>query len=130
MWRTVSLDGASEVAGGRPARIDGLPVMEVKVQQRDSGQRPLMVVAQQLQSGEVIRTIEGPASDVSSLLSRRSAGSGEASPWPTPNGGIEGRDGAMALRTGDRILAITAPLPRDSLVAMLRRLNVQARERR
>ena len=36
---------------------------------RDS--RPVMVVAQQLASGQVIRTIEGPASDVSQMLSRR-----------------------------------------------------------
>ena len=46
-------------------RIEGLPVMEVQLAgSRGDDSRPLMVVAQQLESGQVIRTIEGPATDV------------------------------------------------------------------
>jgi hypothetical protein len=131
MWRTVSLDGARDEAGELPPRIDGLPVMQVQVQKGSTGQKPLMVVAQQLQSGQMIRTIEGPAADVSSLLANRSD-NGAPSPWPTLQVGgnasaIQSRDGAMALRYGDRILAITAPLPSDSLLAMIRRLNAELR---
>jgi hypothetical protein len=85
-----------------------------------------MVVAQQLKSGQVIRTIEGPAADVSELLANRAG----ASPWPTMEGaGISGGDGAMALRHGDRMLAITAPLSNDSLRAMIRRLNAEMRQK-
>ena len=51
-------------AGALP-HIDGLPVLRVQVQATDQGKRPLMVVAQQLASGQVIQTIEGPAADVS-----------------------------------------------------------------
>ena len=72
MWRNLSWDGAQAEAGERLPHIDGLPVLKVQVQSGDQGQRPVMVVAQQLASGEVIQTIEGPASDVSLLLARRS----------------------------------------------------------
>ena len=51
--------------------IDGLPVVQVQIQNGERGSRPVMVVAQQLSSGQVIRTIEGPATDVSQMLSRR-----------------------------------------------------------
>jgi hypothetical protein len=33
----------------------------------------------------------------------------------------------MTMRRGDRMLAITAPLPTDSLRAMIRRLNAERR---
>jgi hypothetical protein len=88
-----------------------------------------MVVAQQLKSGEVIRTIEGPAADVSQLLSSR-PGAASPSPWPSmESAGIAGGDGAMAMRHGDRMLAITAQLPNDSLRAMMRRLNAEMRQK-
>ena len=104
------------------------PVVEVQVgQTQPGGNKSIMVVAQQLKSGQVIRTIEGPAADVSELLANRS---GSPSPWPTLEGaGISGGDGAMALRHGDRMLAITAPLSNDSLRAMIRRLNAEMRQK-
>ena len=96
---------------------------------KTGGNKSIMVVAQQLKSGEVIRTIEGPAADVSQLLANR-AGATSPSPWPTLNGpGIAGGDGAMAMRHGDRMLAITAQLPNDSLRAMMRRLNAEMRQK-
>ena len=54
-----------------------------------------------------------------------------ASPWPTmgEDDGIAGGDGAMAVRRGDRILAITAPLSSDSLRAMIRRINAEMRSK-
>ena len=71
MWRTMSWDGAQDEAGDKLPHIDGLPVVQVQVQAGEQGKQPLMVVAQQLSSGEVIRTIEGPLDDVSQLLARR-----------------------------------------------------------
>jgi hypothetical protein len=35
----------------------------------------------------------------------------------------------MAMRHGDRMLAITAQLPNDSLRAMMRRLNAEMRQK-
>ncbi len=108
----------------RLPHIDGLPVLQVQVQSGDQGQRPVMVVAQQLTSGEVIRTIEG-------LGHRR-----VAAPGPP----VDGRRGlAAAPRRHGRTPAITATtpwpctwaatacspspatLPSDSLRAMIRR---------
>ena len=129
VFRTVSWASAERERGASVPRIAGLPVMEVQVgSSGQSGGKPLVVVAQQLESGQVIRTIEGPATDVNKLLASRHSEDG--SPWPAigdSSGGIAGGDGAMTYRRGDRILAITAPLPSDSLRAMIRRLNVTER---
>ncbi len=129
VWRNPSLDGAKAENGAAPARINGLPV-EVHTQAGDSGRRPLMVVAQQLASGEVIRTIEGPVSDVSALLGTRPGESADSAATTTPvPTGRTGLGSALALRHGDRMFPVTGSLPSDSLRAMLRRLNLMLRVR-
>jgi len=134
MWRTMSWDGAQAEAGDKLPHIDGLPVVQVQVQANHQGKQPLMVVAQQLASGEVIRTIEGPASDVSHLLFRRTM----SDPDPTIASadsisasvlGLEPVDRTMAMQRGDRMIAITGALPPDSLLAMIRRLNAEMRSK-
>jgi anti-sigma factor RsiW len=128
MWRTMSWDGAKAEAGERVPHIDGLPVVQVQVQNGEQGARPVMVVAQQLSSGQVIRTIEGPATDVSQLLSRRSMAAVDSLVLPGDTAGSRGDgDHAMAMQVGDRMLAITGNLPSDSLRAMIRRLNAEMR---
>ena len=130
VWRNLSWDGAKAQNGETPARIDGLPVTEVQTQAGDSGRRPLMVVAQQLASGEVIRTIEGPVSDVSALLGTRAGESVDSSaPGAPVPAGRTGLGGALAFRHGDRMFAVTGSLPSDSLRAMMRRLNLMMRVR-
>ncbi len=130
IWRTLSWAGARDERGDSVPHLDGLPVVEVQVGPgKTGGNKSIMVVAQQLKSGEVIRTIEGPAADVSQLLSSR-PGAASPSPWPSmESAGIAGGDGAMAMRHGDRMLAITAQLPNDSLRAMMRRLNAEMRQK-
>lgn len=130
IWRTLSWAGARDERGDSVPHLDGLPVVEVQVgPAKTGGNKSIMVVAQQLKSGEVIRTIEGPAADVSQLLANR-PGAASPSPWPSmENAGIAGGDGAMAMRHGDRMLAITAQLPNDSLRAMMRRLNAEMRQK-
>jgi anti-sigma factor RsiW len=130
MWRTMSWDGAQAEAGQPLPHIDGLPVVQVQVQAGEQGRRPLMVVAQQLSSGQVIRTIEGPATDVSQLLARRVSDPDSVvlrtdSSTPRP----EVVSQAMAMQVGDRMLAITGSLPPDSLRAMIRRLNAEMRSK-
>jgi hypothetical protein len=134
MWRTISWAGAQAEAGDQLPHIDGLPVVQVQVQTGEQGRQPLMVVAQQLSSGEVIRTIEGPAQDVSHLLAQRTM----SDPVPTVSlvdsshpsrGGAERTDGSMAMQRGDRMIAITGALPPDSLLAMIRRLNAEMRSK-
>ena len=130
MWRTMSWDGAQEEAGEPLPHIDGLPVVQVQVQNAE-GAHPLMVVAQQLTSGQVIRTIEGPASDVSQLLARRTMADVDSVRYAAIPGHVDSvdQDHSMAMQLGDRMLAITGDLPSDSLRAMIRRLNVEMRSK-
>ena len=129
MWRTVPWDGARAEAGERLPHIDGLPVLKVQVQSGEEGKRPVMVVAQQLASGEVIQTIEGPASDVSQLLARRSLAEIDTLAAGTTLG-TSAADHSMAIPLGgDRMLAITGAIPADSLRAMIRRLNAELRSK-
>ncbi|MBA3444004.1 MAG: zf-HC2 domain-containing protein [Gemmatimonadales bacterium] len=134
MWRTMSWVGAQAETGNQLPHIDGLPVVQVQVQAGKQGKQPLMVVAQQLVSGEVIRTIEGPASDVSHLLARRTMSDPDpkvSSTDSTRPGTVvyQGVDGSMAMQRGDRMIAITGALPPDSLLAMIRRLNAALRSK-
>jgi putative zinc finger protein len=131
MWRTMSWAGAQAEAGDKLPHIDGLPVVQVQVQTSEQGKQPLMVVAQQLSSGEVIQTIEGPTSDVSHLLARRTMsdpmpGSAPAESAPKDS---DHADRTMAMQRGDRMLVITGALPSDSLLAMIRRLNAEMRSK-
>ena len=130
MWRTMSWDGAKAEAGERVPHIDGLPVMQVQIQNGERDSRPVMVVAQQLSSGQVIRTIEGPVSDVSQMLSRRAMADVDTVLLTGDSAGL-GSDAnhAMAIQVGDRMLAITGNLPSDSLRAMIRRLNAEMRSK-
>ncbi|MGH7525994.1 MAG: hypothetical protein ACREMX_04755, partial [Gemmatimonadales bacterium] len=129
MWRTISWDGAQAEAGQKLPHIDGLPVVQVQVQAVEQGKRPVMVVAQQLSSGQVIRTIEGPASDVSHLLARRAMSDPDSAGLLGDSVLQGGGDQAMAMQVGDRMLAITGALPSDSLRAMIRRLNAEMRSK-
>jgi hypothetical protein len=130
MWRTMSWGGAKAEAGERLPHIDGLPVVRVQVQSAEQGARPVTVVAQQLSSGQVIRTIEGPATDVSQLLSRRAMTDVDSLFLPGDSSGVPNdMTHAMAMQLGDRMLAITADLPPDSLRAMIRRLNAELRSK-
>jgi hypothetical protein len=137
MWRTLSWDGAQAETGDQLPHIDGLPVVQVQLQGGEHGKAPLMVVAQQLSSGEVIRTIEGPTSDVSHLLAQRTMTDPE--PSATTGGAdstsakakrrADNTDRTMAMQRGDRMLVITGALPSDSLLAMIRRLNAEMRSK-
>jgi hypothetical protein len=129
MWRTMSWDGAQSEAGEEVPHIDGLPVLAVEVQANDQSTRPLMVVAQQLSSGQVIQTIEGPAADVSQLLSRRSATSADGKVSVLISDAEPTTDQTMAMQRGDRMIAITGALPSDSLRAMIRRINAELRSK-
>jgi hypothetical protein len=130
LWRTLSWDGAQAEAGDKLPHIDGLPVVQVQLQAGKPGKQPLMVVAQQLASGEVIRTIEGPTSDVSQLLARRTMSDPERTAGRSDSSGSSRapeHPGTMAMQRGDRMLVITGALPPDSLLAMIRRLNAEMR---
>jgi hypothetical protein len=128
MWRTLSWDGAV-AAGTQLPHIDGLPVVQVQVQSGDLSASAVTVVAQQLASGQVIRTIEGPATDVSQILSRHGLAEADSAAAAGGVGRLPDGGHAMAMQVGDRMLAITGDLPSDSLRAMIRRLNAELRSK-
>jgi len=111
-----------------PARADGVPVADTPGQGADSGRKASMIVAQQLKSGEVVRSIQGPVTDVSTLLTSRpadTAGSGDAA-----IGSGSPAVGSFSFRQGDRVFNnVGGNLPSDSLRAMMRRLNLMSRVR-
>jgi anti-sigma factor RsiW len=113
VWRTVTWDRLRGDSSDWVPRVDGLPVKEIRVSQRTSG--GLSVVSQQLASGQTIRTVAGPASDVRSLISNRSGQSASAQLEVDPS---------MASKAdGERMLVILGDIPTDSLRAMLLRVK-------
>lgn len=110
LWLLFSVSAAEEESGAPLARVQGLPVVQVKVQ-RLSPHEKIVAVDQQLASGEVIRTIEGPADRVTDLLSSQGRTPADAA-----------ADTYMAMRHGNRMVAVTGRVPVDSLRALLNRL--------
>ena len=111
VWRTESLERA--VASGlNVPRVAGLPVLQIQVQEASS---PLVAVDQQLTTGEMLRTIEGPAAEMA-MLDRSAVAS-------------TGADGAgassVSLRRGNRMLLMTARIPAESLRALLARVPLK-----
>lgn len=115
MWRLVSVAAAEEESGAPLPQVAGLPVVQVKVQ----GIRPnekIVAVDQQLATGEVIRTMEGPADQMTDLLAR------DGRSHATSAAASRALDALMTMRFGDRIVAIRGPA--DSLRALMNRLPV------
>lgn len=113
VWRTVTWDRLQQDSSDWVPRVDGLPVKEIRVSQRTSG--GLSVVSQQLASGQTIRTVAGPASDVRSLISNRPGQSATAQLQVDPS--LAGR------ADGERMLVILGDIPTDSLRALLLRVK-------
>ena len=112
MWRIVTIGDAEQESGAPVASVPGLPVVQVKVQGVQPNQR-IVAVEQQLSTGEVIRTMEGPAAQMSDLLARDGQHSRPA------DAAIEA---LMTMRFGDRMVAIRGPA--DSVRALMNRLAV------
>ena len=115
MWRIVTIGDAEQESGAPVASVPGLPVVQVKVQGVQPNQR-IVAVEQQLATGEVIRTIEGPAAQMSDLLARD--GQRAALGQTTTNA----LDALMTMRFGDRMVALRGPA--DSVRALMNRLAV------
>lgn len=111
LWRSVSWDGAQSESDGWVPRVDGLPVVEVRMQSAEAGSgSPLTVVAQRLTSGEMIRTVEGPIAKVSDLLSHQ--------PGQNVTASVEVSD-TTGTQKDERMLAIYGSVSVDSLRAFL-----------
>jgi hypothetical protein len=117
-WRTVAWDAAP----APPARPDSAvtqPLPPAPVQGA--------VVTRQLASGEVMRSVSGVPSDVSTLLSGRPQPAAESRLAP-PTMPPAYANGLLALRQRGAVAAPSA-IPSDSLRAMMRRLNLMLQVR-
>jgi hypothetical protein len=118
-WRTVAWDAA-------PAR----PIETPAAAAESSGPAPAtsgVVVTRHLASGEVMRSVGGSPTDVSSLLSGRPVAEPEAKP-AAPVMPPAYSSGTLGLRQ-DGVATGPSAIPSDSLRAMMRRLNLMLRVR-
>lgn len=130
-WRNPRWERAPGQIANTATRIEGRPAADGQAQPGDTGRKAMMVMAQQLRSGEVVRTIEGPVSDVTVLFGTRpgEASESSASAAGSPGGAPLPEGSTFSFRRGDRMLSAPGNLPSDSLRAMMRRLNLMSRVR-
>jgi anti-sigma factor RsiW len=103
LWRTVPLNQDEEDSNGALPLVTGLPV--VQVQQQGAANEEVTAVDQRLASGEVIRTIEGPAAQVSDLISHGVSSGSET----TAVMSMARREATLTLQNGGRMVAVTGP---------------------
>jgi anti-sigma factor RsiW len=106
-WRNVGVDGLEPTTPGQLPRVPGLPVIQVQVQPGEPGAE-VTAVDQQLEDGQLIRTIEGPAARVSSLIADQETEDAMSRP-PASSNSTQPDKMTLTLRQGDRMLAVTGP---------------------
>ena len=126
VWRTVAWSNTQAEQEEWVPRVDGVPVVQVKQRQAPEGGRPITLVTQILANGEIISTVEGPATEGAALLSQQPGQSAsaelqdmEAAPRPLPAEGSRPAAPGSAPRT----LAIFGSAPPDSLKAFMLRVK-------
>jgi len=126
VWRTVPLTPTGPGRSEWVPRVDGVPVVQVKVREAPHGGRPITLVTQQLANGEMISTVEGPSPDVAELLSRQPVQSASAElqdmqalPPAVDTAGAQRPAAGAAPRT----LAVFGSVPADSLKAFMLRVK-------
>ena len=126
VWRTVTWTNTQTESDDWVPRVEGVPVVQVKVREAPQGGRPITLVTQQLANGEMISTVEGPSKEVAALLSRQPGQSAsaelqdmQATPTAPDSTGVR-RPGAASV---PRTLAIFGSAPSDSLKAFMLRVK-------
>jgi hypothetical protein len=109
LWRTITPDRGT-ATGGLPL-VPGFAVVRMRVQPGDGGAE-VVAVDQQLDTGELIRTISGPAQRVAALVN--ADGAEDAAGRVT-----------VTIRQADRMVAVTGPS--DVLGSLLSRVNARRR---
>lgn len=115
-WSVVTMDEAARASDGLVPQVAELPIVQVQMRRVAEG-RPLVLVTQTEPGGNRIFTIEGPVSEVRSLLG-----------GPFRSGGLQASDPSRSLpdyvevngrvqRSG-RLLAVFGRLTADSLNAL------------
>lgn len=118
IWRTIVPDNSQAAQPADIPRVPGLIVLQMRVQP-GAGGSDVTAVDQLLESGEVIRTIAGPAAQVGALVVDDTTREGRR--------GGEGTQSIMTvtIRQGDRMVAVTGPS--QALGSLLSRVDVKRR---
>jgi len=116
LWRTILPDSGTSPPDANLPLVPGLPVVQLRVQP-GLGNGDVTAVDQMLETGEVIRTIAGPAGRVGSLV--------DADPSAVSATDTQTDAGRMTvtIRQGDRMVAVTGPS--QALGSLLSRVNVR-----
>ncbi len=112
LWRTVVPDSVGGIRSGDIPLVSGLSVVQMRVQP-GHGEGDVTAVDQALESGELIRTIAGPAGRVGALVDQNS----ELDPQRDAGGSRV----TVTIRQGDRMVAVTGPS--EALGSLLSRVN-------
>ena len=116
LWRTfIPENGTAPVTGEIPL-VPGLAVVQMRVQPGSTG-NDVTAVDQLMDSGELVRTIAGPATRVAHLV--------EADLADTGNTGESSSRLTVTVRQGDRMVAVTGPS--QAMGSLLARVNTKRR---
>ncbi len=118
LWSAVSLPEAEEATGNLVPLVPGLPVTEIRVRPGGPQERPLIMVAQQLASGELVHTLEGPVAAVAAEVADR-LDAGDLRSSEPARSLPDYIDSAEGIRRTSRVLVLLSRLPPDSLNALV-----------
>jgi putative zinc finger protein len=119
LWRTIVPDNNTDRKTDI-ALVPGLPVLQMRVQPGNQGD-DVTAVDQTLESGEMIRTISGPATRVLALVNEDAA---------ADTARLDANPSSMTvtIRQADRMVAVTGPA--NALGSLLARVNIKNGKRR
>jgi len=123
LWRTIVPDEETANRRGDIALVPGLPVIQMRVQPGTAGQ-DVTAVDQMLESGEVIRTISGPAARVGTLVDEEAATDSASTRLAVGSPDHM----TVTFRQADRMVAVTGPS--QALAFLLARVNLKNPKRR
>ena len=120
-WEQMSLEGAVEANHGPITRLAGINVTRVQVRRGTAGERPTVLVRHQTADGRALWVVEGPVDELTSL-SQMFEASGLTMSIPLRTRPDYVGSAANPIRT-ERMIAVAAYLPVDSLDALLGKLR-------
>lgn len=123
LWRTIVPENDPGTEAGNIPLVPGLPVTQMRVQP-GNGSSDVTAVDQLLESGEVIRTIAGPATRVLALVDEDA----RADSFVVERTAQSSDRMTVTLRQGDRMVAVTGPS--QALGSLLARVNLRTGKRR
>ncbi len=118
VWRVIQWDDAVKTLAGGLPYVEGLPVRGVQIRPGERGERPTVIVTQEVSGGELISAIEGPVDQVNQVLRRQAKDVHNSDATRTPPDYVD--DPAGGLRRTLRVLTIAGKLSVDSLNALAR----------